>query len=62
MTGLAVIDSSVVHKWLDTLGEQRVDEAVTLLHRTLSAPHLIAPSIIAVRVDQQSEMETAAQP
>ena len=51
MTGLAVIDSSVVHKWLDTLGERRVDEAVTLLHRhAVGDLVFVAPSLMPVEV------------
>jgi predicted nucleic acid-binding protein len=51
MTGLAVIDSSVVHKWLDTMGEHRVDEAVTLLHRHVVGDLiLVAPSLMPVEV------------
>jgi predicted nucleic acid-binding protein len=51
MTGLAVIDSSVVHKWLDTMGEHRVDEAVTLLHRHALGDFIfVAPSLMPVEV------------
>ncbi len=51
MTGFAVIDSSVVHKWLDTLGEQRIDEAVTLLHRHAVGDLIfVAPSLMPVEV------------
>lgn len=51
MTGLAVIDSSVVHKWLDTMGEHRVDEAVTLLHQHAVGDLIfVAPSLMPVEV------------
>lgn len=51
MTELAVIDSSVVHKWLDALGEHRVNEAVALLHRHRTGELMfVAPSLMPVEV------------
>jgi predicted nucleic acid-binding protein len=47
----AVIDSSVVHKWLHALGESRTDEATHILHEHLAGSlTLLAPSFMPVEV------------
>jgi predicted nucleic acid-binding protein len=47
----AVIDSSVVHKWLHALGESRAEEATHILHEHLEGSvTLMAPSFMPVEV------------
>ncbi|MBW6468052.1 MAG: type II toxin-antitoxin system VapC family toxin [Anaerosomatales bacterium] len=47
----AVIDSSVVHKWLHALGESRTEEATHILHKHLEGSvTLLAPSFMPVEV------------
>lgn len=47
----AVIDSSVVHKWLHALGESRAGEAIHILHEHLEGSlALLAPSFMPVEV------------
>lgn len=47
----AVIDSSVVHKWLHALGESRTEEATHILHEHLAGSlTLLAPAFMPVEV------------
>jgi predicted nucleic acid-binding protein len=48
---VAVIDSSVVHKWLHALGESRTEEATHILHEHLEGSvTLLAPSFMPVEI------------
>ena len=59
MIDYAVIDSSVVHKWLHAFGENRVEQAVELLREHIAGDiMLVAPAFMPTEVTNSLRWKT----